>query len=45
MKIVAYAIADCVVDLNKKHIIPNSINNNIASKVAEAVVQAYGHLY
>ena len=42
MKIAAaYAIADCVVNPNKESIIPKSLNKEIASKVAEAVMQAY----
>ena len=42
MKIAAaYAIADCVVNPDKTSIIPQSLNKEIASKVAEAVMQAY----
>ena len=42
MKIAAaYAIADCVVNPDKESIIPKSLNKEIASKVAEAVMQAY----
>ncbi|MCC1483168.1 NAD(P)-dependent malic enzyme [Winogradskyella immobilis] len=42
MKIAAaYAIADCVMNPDKENIIPKSLNKEIASKVAEAVKQAY----
>lgn len=42
MKIAAaYAIADCVMEPDREHIIPKSLNKQIASKVAEAVKQAY----
>ncbi|MEO9512187.1 MAG: NADP-dependent malic enzyme [Flavobacteriaceae bacterium] len=42
MKIAAaYAIADCVEQSDREHIIPKSLNKEIASKVAEAVQQAY----
>ncbi|WP_225036409.1 NADP-dependent malic enzyme [Winogradskyella sp. SM1960] len=42
MKIAAaYAIADCVITPDREHIIPKSLNNQIASKVAEAVKGAY----
>jgi len=42
MKIAAaYAIADCVMHPNREYIIPQSLNKEIASKVAEAVKTAY----
>ena len=42
MKIAAaYAIADCVTSPDREHIIPKSLNKQIASKVAEAVKHAY----
>ena len=42
MKIAAaYAIADCVMEPDRENIIPKSLNKQIASKVAEAVLQAY----
>lgn len=42
MKIAAaYAIADCVMQPERDNIIPKSLNKEIASKVAEAVKQAY----
>ncbi len=42
MKIAAaYAIANCVTNPDKKSIIPPSLNKEIASKVAESVIQAY----
>ncbi len=42
MKIAAaYAIANCVKDPDREHIIPKSLNNQIASKVAEAIIKAY----
>lgn len=42
MKIAAaYAIADCVINPDKGNIIPQSLNKGIASKVAEAVKEAY----
>lgn len=42
MKIAAaYAIADCVMQPDREHIIPKSLNKQIASKVAEAVKGAY----
>jgi len=42
MKIAAaYAIADCVIQPNREYIIPQSLNKEIASKVAEAVKTAY----
>ena len=36
----AFAIADCIDDLDHEHIIPNSLNENIAKKVAKAVFDA-----
>ena len=42
MKIAAaYAIANCVTNPDREHIIPFSLNKQIASKVAEAVKNAY----
>ena len=42
MKIAAaYAIANCLSEPDKENIIPKSLNKQIASKVAEAVKQAY----
>ncbi|MEP5341359.1 MAG: NADP-dependent malic enzyme [Algibacter sp.] len=42
MKIAAaYAIADCVMQPDRENIIPKSLNKQIASKVAEAVKEAY----
>tara|TARA_R110002049_G_scaffold32738_1_gene108521 strand:- start:3949 stop:4098 length:150 start_codon:yes stop_codon:yes gene_type:complete len=42
MKIAAaYAIADCVMHPGREHIIPESLNKNIATKVANAVESAY----
>ena len=42
MKIAAaYAISDCVKNPDREHIIPKSLNNKIAMKVAEAVRKAY----
>ena len=42
MKIAAaYAIADCVEQPDREHIIPKSLNKEIAAKVAESVMQAY----
>jgi malate dehydrogenase (oxaloacetate-decarboxylating) len=42
MKIAAaYAIANCVITPDREHIIPKSLNKQIASKVAEAVKEAY----
>jgi len=42
MKIAAaYAIASCLSEPDKENIIPKSLNKQIASKVAEAVKQAY----
>ena len=42
MKIAAaYAIADCVIEPDRDHIIPKSLNKDIAGKVAKAVMQAY----
>lgn len=42
MKIAAaFAIADCVVHPNRERIIPESLNNEIATKVAQAVINAY----
>ena len=42
MKIAAaYAIADCVEQPDREHIIPKSLNKEIAAKVAQAVQAAY----
>lgn len=42
MKIAAaYAIADCVIHPDRAHIIPESLNKNIAKKVANAVEAAH----
>ncbi len=42
MKIAAaYAIADCVEQPDREHIIPKSLNKEIAAKVAESVQAAY----
>ena len=42
MKIAAaYAIADCVVNLERDCIIPNALDLGVADRVAEAVMKAY----
>ncbi|AXT19119.1 NADP-dependent malic enzyme [Flavobacteriaceae bacterium AU392] len=42
MKIAAaFAIADCVTQPSRERIIPESLNNEIAAKVAQAVINAY----
>lgn len=37
----AYAIADCVTDLNRDNIVPSTLDFNVANKVAQAVKDAY----
>ena len=37
----AYAIADCVQELSRDHIIPSTLDLNVAKNVAQAVKDAY----